>query len=97
MKDNIHVVFWNLGNLFDIQPNEISSNLEFTPNKGWNEKVRDIKIQNLTNIIKSTFDTGPDLIGVCEIENAFLAEKLIDELKKSFHHLIFIFKNTVSL
>ena len=83
MKNNINVVFWNLGNLFDIQPNEISSNLEFTPNKGWNEKVRDIKIQNLTNIIKTTFDNGgPDLIGICEIENVFLAEKLIDELKK---------------
>ena len=83
MKNNINVAFWNLGNLFDIQPNEISSNLEFTPNKGWNEKVRDIKIQNLTNIIKTTFDNGgPDLIGICEIENVFLAEKLIDELKK---------------
>ncbi len=82
MKNNINVAFWNLGNLFDIQPNEISSNLEFTPNKGWNEKVRDIKIQNLTNIIKTTFDNGPDLIGICEIENVFLAEKLIDGLKK---------------
>lgn len=83
MKNDINVAFWNLGNLFDIQPNEISSNLEFTPNKGWNEKVRDIKIQNLTNIIKTTFDNGgPDLIGICEIENVFLAEKLIDELKK---------------
>ena len=83
MKNDINVAFWNLGNLFDIQPNEISSNLEFTPNKGWNEKVRDIKIQNLTNIIKTTFNTsGPDLIGICEIENVFLAEKLINELKK---------------
>lgn len=82
MKNDINVAFWNLGNLFDIQPNEISSNLEFTPNKGWNEKVRDIKIQNLTNIIKTTFDNGPDLIGICEIENVFLAEKLIDGLKK---------------
>ena len=83
MKNNINVAFWNLGNLFDIQPNEISSNLEFTPNKGWNEKVRDIKIQNLTNIIRTTFDNGgPDLIGICEIENIFLAEKLINELKK---------------
>ena len=82
MKNNINVAFWNLGNLFDIQPNEISSDLEFTPNKGWNEKVRDIKIQNLTNIIKTTFDNGPDLIGICEIENVSLAKKLIDELKK---------------
>jgi hypothetical protein len=82
LKNNINVAFWNLGNLFDIQPNEISSDLEFTPNKGWNEKVRDIKIQNLTNIIKTTFDNGPDLIGICEIENVLLAEKLIDELKK---------------
>lgn len=82
MKNNINVAFWNLGNLFDIQPNEISSDLEFTPNKGWNEKVRDIKIQNLINIIKTTFDNGPDLIGICEIENVSLAKKLIDELKK---------------
>jgi hypothetical protein len=82
LKNNINVAFWNLGNLFDIQPNEISSDLEFTPNKGWNEKVRDIKIQNLTNIIKTTFDNGPDLIGICEIENVSLAKKLIDELKK---------------
>jgi hypothetical protein len=82
LKNNINVAFWNLGNLFDIQPNEISSDLEFTPNKGWNEKVRDIKIQNLANIIKTTFDNGPDLIGICEIENVSLAKKLIDELKK---------------
>jgi hypothetical protein len=71
LKNDINVAFRNLGNLFDIQLNDISSDLEFTPNKGWNEKDCDIKIQNLTNIIKTTFDNGPDLIRICEIEIFF--------------------------
>ena len=81
--DNIKVAFWNLGNLFDTLSSGIGSHLEFTPQRGWDEKAKDKKIENLSNIINSLHNNqGPDLLGLCEIENEDLAKKLIEKMGK---------------
>jgi hypothetical protein len=36
----IKTVFWNVGNLFDITGNEISTDFEFTEERGYNETVK---------------------------------------------------------
>jgi endonuclease/exonuclease/phosphatase family metal-dependent hydrolase len=73
----IKAAFWNLQNLFDITVSELATDLEFTPEKGWTKEAMDAKIANLAEIIKLLHGgTGPDLLGLAEIENHPLAEKL---------------------
>src|SRR5918995_1286762 len=83
MDSNIKVAFWNLGNLFDTSSSVIGSDLEFTPERGWNDAAKDKKIENLANVINSLHNNkGPDLLGLCEIENEELAKKLIEKMDK---------------
>jgi hypothetical protein len=82
--DNIKVAFWNLGNLFDTSSSSlIGSDLEFTPERGWDDAAKDKKIDNLVKVINSLHNNqGPDLLGLCEIENEELAKKLIEKMGK---------------
>lgn len=52
-QNYLKIAFWNVSNLFDIEKNNISSDFEFTPEKGYTKEVRDIKLENLSKIIKS--------------------------------------------
>ena len=74
-SNKINVSFWNLGNLFDTTPSAISSDLEFTPQRGWDDKAKDKKLENLAKTINSLHNNqGPDLLGLCEIENEQIAK-----------------------
>ena len=80
-----HVAFWNLENLFDVQDSPrrteklqraIGSELD-----GWTRPVLDRKIQQLASVIRQmNGGSGPDLLGVCEVENRFVLELLVDAL-----------------
>ncbi len=75
----IKIAFWNLQNLFDSEISEIAADLGFTAENGWTEAVMNKKIENLAAVINLMHDEQkPDLLGLCEIENKKLAEKLID-------------------
>ena len=75
---DIKVAFWNLENLFDTTASSIATDLEFTPAEGWTDAVMQAKIQNLAEVIKLLHGgAGPDLLGVCEIENVAVAELLL--------------------
>ncbi|MBI4663699.1 MAG: hypothetical protein HY735_33275 [Verrucomicrobia bacterium] len=75
---DIRVAFWNLENLFDTAASPIATDLEFTPAEGWTDAVMQAKIQNLAEIIKLLHGgAGPDLFGVCEIENFAVAQLLL--------------------
>ncbi len=70
--------FWNLQNLFDATQSAIAADLEFTPANGWTEAAVSRKIANLAQIIRLMGDgRGPDLLGLCEIENLRLANRLV--------------------
>ncbi|TLP73036.1 endonuclease/exonuclease/phosphatase [Maribacter sp. ACAM166] len=85
-----HIYWWNLENLFDIENsprrsvflnNHLGSELS-----GWDATILDNKIANLTSII-SKFNTneGPDILGVCEVENEYVIELLITTMNSSLN------------
>jgi hypothetical protein len=82
---DLRVAWWNLENLFDRRndPNrdpvlQARLNSELV---GWTTAVRDRKINQLAQIIEMMFNgAGPDLLGVCEIENEGVVQLLINQL-----------------
>ncbi len=83
--NSIKVCFWNLQNLFDTTLSDFALDFDYTPTNGWDETVRDIKIDNLVKGISSTFYSGPDLIGMCEIENEYLAQEIATKLNRNLN------------
>lgn len=81
-NNQINVAFWNLGNLFDTTTSDFALDFEFTPANGWDENVRDMKIDNLVKTFSSMFNDGLDIIGICEIENELLAQEIAIRLNK---------------
>ena len=77
--------FWNLQNLFDTTLGDSALDFDYTPTNRWDETVRDIKIDNLVKGISSTFYSGPDLIGMCEIENEYLAQEIATKLNRNLN------------
>lgn len=86
MTEEYHIVWWNLENLFDIEnsPNRerrIKSTIKGEI-KGWTDKVLNKKISQLSKVIGMLNENkGPDILGVCEIENRSVLQKLIDSMK----------------
>ena len=80
-----YVAFWNVENLFDFQasPRRIEKLQRVLRSelRGWTRPVLDRKIHQLASVILQMNDgRGPDLLGVCEIENQFVLELLRDAL-----------------
>lgn len=80
-----HIGFWNLENLFapegfpDREPwiaTAVASDLA-----GWTEALFQRKISQLATIIAAMSEaSGPDILGVCEVENRFVLDALTAEL-----------------
>jgi len=73
MSDH-YVAWWNVENLFDhataTRPDYLRSKLRGEL-VGWTAAVRDAKIAQLASVItQMNTQRGPDILGVCEIENA---------------------------
>lgn len=84
----IKVAFWNVQNLFDTTASPIAADLEFTPEQGWTSEVFDIKVANLATIIKQMHGgAGPDLLGLCEVENKGVVERLMTEIGRADYRL----------
>src|SRR5690606_9003435 len=75
----------NLENLFDVnnspdRPAWLQSRLK-SELKGWTAAVLDKKLNNLTDIISRLNDgNGPDILGVCEVENEVVLQKLLAKI-----------------
>ncbi len=80
-----YIAWWNVENLFDsinapTRPEWLQKNLK-RELKGWTTTVRDKKVSQLTKIIKQMNNNlGPDLLGVCEVENEAVMSKLVNAL-----------------
>lgn len=79
------VAWWNVENLFDVEDSPARSDkLNRTLRaelKGWNETILSRKIANLAAIISSLNNgKGPDLLGLCEVENRPVLQRLVDAL-----------------
>jgi predicted extracellular nuclease len=82
--DEFIVASWNLENLFDTadDPN-VEGDEEYTPDKAkkWTKDRLDIKLTNQAAIISKMKDgKGPDVLGVCEVENRKVLELLVEKL-----------------
>lgn len=84
----LHIAFWNLENLFapqnfpDREPwlaKAMASDL-----KGWTKSLFNKKIAQLSSIIRQmNKNAGPDVLGVCEVENRFALQSLADSLNQA--------------
>ena len=81
----IKVCFWNLQNLFDPTLSDLALDFDYTPANGRDETVRDIKIENLVKGISFTFSSGPDLIGMGEIENKYVTQEIATKLNRNLN------------
>jgi hypothetical protein len=85
MPSQYHIAFWNLENLFDIEDSPrrseklqraIGRDLE-----GWTQTLLNRKINQLASIIRQmNGGRGPDVLGVCEVENDFVMQSLVEAL-----------------
>jgi predicted extracellular nuclease len=74
------IAFWNLENLYDTLNDPDKNDEEFTPNgaKQWTDERYQEKLLHLAEIIDKMGDSdGPEILGVCEIENRQVLEALI--------------------
>lgn len=85
MTQTYYTAWWNLENLFD----EENAPPSRRPDKvmraigsdivGWTPQLRDRKIAQLASVIaRMNRDAGPDLLGVCEVENRFVLDLLTE-------------------
>jgi len=89
----LHISWWNLENLFDVENSlNRSDKLQRTLKnelKGWNQSVLDKKLDNLAAIINKLNDNyGPDLLGVCEVENREVVELLKSKLNRKNYDIV---------
>jgi endonuclease/exonuclease/phosphatase family metal-dependent hydrolase len=79
-----YIAFWNVENLFDLEDDPaVEFDEEFTPDspKRWTKERLGIKLTNLSNVIRRMNDgRGPDVLGLCEVENRKVLEMLVEKL-----------------
>lgn len=90
MKRTHFIAFWNLENLFDSETapdrSEKLRRLLGKALQGWNEARLARKIKNLARVIRAmNHGRGPDLLGVCEVENRRVLERLAGAIETSEH------------
>ncbi len=85
----INVAWWNVENLFDVMPwderarkiRNVGSSLK-NELENWTELKLTKKLEKLAEIIKEMNNNeGPDILGVCEVENENVLLKLIEKVK----------------
>jgi len=82
------LAFWNLENLFAPESYELReawlARAVARDLSGWSEELFGIKIRQLSSIIvKMNGGDGPDLLGVCEVENAFVLHTLVEHVNSA--------------
>ena len=78
--ETMTLAFYNLENLFDVVNDPNKDDEEFLPGSGiqWTKDRYYKKLTNMASVIEKLGDAdGPELLGVCEIENRQVLEDLI--------------------
>ena len=81
-SDTLYIAFWNLQNLFDTVDDPKINDEEFLPDGDmeWTEDRLDKKMYNLSRIIRMMNEgNGPDILGVCEVENQEVFELMVSK------------------
>lgn len=90
--EEFSVLFYNVENYFDTRNDTLTEDNEFLPNgiRGWNYSRFQKKTERISKtIINAAGWNPPQLIALCEIENRFVLNKLVQETAlKSFGYQI---------
>lgn len=92
-KKQMTVAFYNVENLFDLEDNPDKNDNEFLPTGRykWTAENQAVKMTNLSKAIeKLGDDDGPEILGLCEVENKAVIEELIKQplLKKKGYEIV---------
>lgn len=94
LSDTLVVAFWNLENLFDTLNDPQKNDEDFLPEgkQKWNSEKYITKLSKLASVIRLMNNgMGPDVLGVCEIENELvlkdLSGKYLSELDYEIVHI----------
>ena len=72
----------------DTTASPLATDLEFTPEQGWTPEAFDAKVKALAGVIKLLHGgTGPDLLGLCEIENEDVLKTLLKEIGREDYQI----------
>jgi endonuclease/exonuclease/phosphatase family metal-dependent hydrolase len=84
LAKEFYIAGWNVENLFDLEDDpEVEYDEDFTPPgpKKWTKERLAIKLENLADAIsKMNGGKGPDVLGLCEVENLKVVEMLRDKV-----------------
>lgn len=86
-SDTLTVVFWNVENLFDTTDDPIKQDEEFLPdgNKEWTDERLENKMYKIAQVVTSLNNfNGPDVLGLCEVENEQVLTSLVDKYLKGY-------------
>jgi hypothetical protein len=77
-EESIRIVFWNVENLFDPFNDSLTLDDDFTHGGkyGWTWERFNRKLHHIYKVIISTGWKPPDIIGLCEVENRWVLERL---------------------
>ena len=94
-----YIAWWNLENLFSIEdyPNRHPWLERYLGREldGWSPEVLKRKISQLASVITRMNDgQGPDLVGVCEVENEDVLQQLIDAIPLKERRYRFVHHNS---
>jgi predicted extracellular nuclease len=81
-EDTLFIAFWNVENLFDTidDPDKNDQEWLLEGDKEWTANRLDKKMYNLARVIRLMNDErGPDILGVCEVENQAVLDSLINK------------------
>ena len=99
MSTEYYIVWWNVENLFDTEdsPDRSDKLQKILKNelRDWNIQILDKKLEQLSNIIhRMNEGKGPDILGVCEVENKNVIQKLKDKLTDLNHNYDIVHADT---
>ncbi|MDP3149213.1 MAG: endonuclease/exonuclease/phosphatase family protein [Ignavibacteria bacterium] len=80
--DTLAVAFYNQENLFNAIDDPENDDTEFLPSakKEWTEERYEKKMFNMARVIRSmNNNNGPDILGVCEVENQTVIETMVNK------------------
>lgn len=82
--DTLFFSFWNTENLFDVESAERPEKVRKMIAKdivGWDSSFLDVKLRQLSKVIRSmNSGKGADILGVCEVENRNVLDKLTNQI-----------------
>jgi predicted extracellular nuclease len=82
--EELYLATWNIENLFDTRDDpSVAGDEEFTPQgtARWTRERLEIKLANLAKVIsRMNHQRGPDLLGLAEVENRWVLERLVETL-----------------